>query len=52
MFAIAVTTPGKLDVVEVSKPTPGLYEARIRTKLAALATKRNSTGCYQRRWRC
>jgi threonine dehydrogenase-like Zn-dependent dehydrogenase len=36
MFAIAVTTPGQLDVVEVPNPIPGPYEARIRTELAAL----------------
>jgi hypothetical protein len=36
MFAIDVTTPGKLDVVDVLDPTLGPYEARIRTELAAL----------------
>ncbi len=36
MFAIAVTEPNKLKVVEVPKPTPGPYEARIKTEIAAL----------------
>lgn len=36
MFAIAVTTPGQLEVVDVPEPSPGPYEAKIRTELAAL----------------
>ncbi|MCC7449006.1 MAG: alcohol dehydrogenase catalytic domain-containing protein [Anaerolineae bacterium] len=36
MFAIAVTEPNKLKVVEVPKPAPGPYEARIKTEIAAL----------------
>jgi threonine dehydrogenase-like Zn-dependent dehydrogenase len=36
MFAIAVTEPGKLQMVDIPAPTPGPYEARIRTEAACL----------------
>jgi len=36
MFAVAVTTPGQIEIVEVPDPTPGPYEARIKTEIAAL----------------
>ncbi len=36
MFAVAVTEPNKLKIVQVPDPTPGPYEARIRTEAAAL----------------
>jgi threonine dehydrogenase-like Zn-dependent dehydrogenase len=36
MFAVAVTEPGKLKIVEVPEPTPGPYEARVRTEVACL----------------
>ena len=40
MFAIAVTKPGELEVVEVPEPTPGPYQAKVRTELSCLC---NST---------
>lgn len=40
MFAVAVTEPGKVEIVEVPEPTPGPYEALIKTEIAALC---NST---------
>ncbi len=40
MFAVAVTTPNTLEVVEIPAPTPGPYEARIKTEVACLC---NST---------
>ena len=40
MFAIAVTRPGELEVVEVPEPTPGPYQAKVRTELSCLC---NST---------
>lgn len=36
MFAVAVTQPNQLKIVEVPEPTPGPYEARIRTEVACL----------------
>ncbi len=36
MFGVAVTQPNKLQIVEVPKPTPGPYEARIKTEVACL----------------
>ena len=36
MFTIAVTEPGKLQVVNVPDPVPGPYEARIRNEVACL----------------
>jgi threonine dehydrogenase-like Zn-dependent dehydrogenase len=40
MFAVAVTEPGKLEIVEVPDPTPGPYDAVVKTEIAALC---NST---------
>ncbi len=40
MFAVAVTEPGKVEIVEVPDPVPGPYEALIKTEIAALC---NST---------
>jgi threonine dehydrogenase-like Zn-dependent dehydrogenase len=36
MLAVAVTQPNQLEIVEVPEPTPGPYEARIRTEVACL----------------
>ena len=36
MRAIAVIEPGKVEVVEVDKPTPGPYQAVVRTEVAYL----------------
>ncbi len=36
MLAVAVTEPNQLKIVEVPDPTPGPYEARIRTEVACL----------------
>ena len=36
MFAIAVTKPYQVDLVDIPKPTPGPYEALIKTEIAAL----------------
>jgi threonine dehydrogenase-like Zn-dependent dehydrogenase len=36
MFAVAVTKPGELRLVEIPKPEPGPYEARVKTEIAAL----------------
>ncbi|MCC7208088.1 MAG: alcohol dehydrogenase catalytic domain-containing protein [Anaerolineae bacterium] len=36
MLGIVVTEPNKLQVVDVPEPTPGPYEARVRTELACL----------------
>ncbi len=36
MLAVAVTEPNKLNIVEVPEPTPGPYEARIKTEAACL----------------
>ncbi len=36
MLAVAVTEPGQLQVVNVPEPTPGPYEARIKTEVACL----------------
>jgi threonine dehydrogenase-like Zn-dependent dehydrogenase len=36
MLAVAVTEPGQLKIVEVPEPTPGPYEARIRTEVSCL----------------
>jgi len=36
MRAIAVLEPGKVEVVDVAAPTPGPYQARVRTEVAAL----------------
>lgn len=36
MLAVAVTEPGQLKVVNVPEPTPGPYEARLKTEVACL----------------
>lgn len=36
MFAVAVTQPGHIEMVQVPQPTPGPYQARIRTEVACL----------------
>jgi threonine dehydrogenase-like Zn-dependent dehydrogenase len=36
MFAIAVTKPDHIEVVQIPEPTPGPYEARVRTQVACL----------------
>lgn len=36
MLAVAVTQPGQLKVVNVPEPTPGPYEARLKTEVACL----------------
>lgn len=36
MLAVAVTRPDQLEIVDVPEPTPGPYEARIRTEVACL----------------
>lgn len=36
MFAVAVTKPGELQIVEIPRPKPGPYEARVKTEIAAL----------------
>ena len=36
MFAVAVVKPDELQMVEVPKPDPGPYEARLKTEIAAL----------------
>src|SRR5258708_29339187 len=36
MLAVAVTEPNKLKIVEVPEPTPGPYQARIKTEVACL----------------
>lgn len=40
MLAVAVTDSGQLEIVDIPEPTPGPYEARIRTEAACLC---NST---------
>lgn len=36
MRAVAVTTPGRVEIVEIPAPQPGPYEARIRTEVVCL----------------
>ncbi|NDJ62906.1 MAG: alcohol dehydrogenase catalytic domain-containing protein, partial [Chloroflexi bacterium] len=36
MFAVAVTEPDTLQIVQVPEPAPGPYEARVKTEIAAL----------------
>ena len=36
MFAVAVTEPNKIDLVQIPRPTPGAYQARIKTEVACL----------------
>jgi alcohol dehydrogenase len=36
MFAVAVKTPNQIEIVQVPKPVPGAYQARIRTEAACL----------------
>ena len=36
MFAVAVTEPNKIEIVQVPKPIPGAYEVRVRTEAACL----------------
>ena len=36
MYSVAVLEPNKLGIVEVPKPEPGAYQARIRTEAACL----------------
>lgn len=36
MFSVAVVRPGIVELVDMPKPTPGPYEARIRTEVACL----------------
>src|SRR5271157_2489790 len=40
MRAVAVTEPGKISIVELVRPTPGPYQALVRTEVACLC---NST---------
>jgi threonine dehydrogenase-like Zn-dependent dehydrogenase len=40
MFSVAVTAPGKVEIVDIPDPTPGPYDAIIKTELAYLC---NST---------
>lgn len=36
MLSVAVKNPGQVELVEIPEPTPGPYEARIRTEAACL----------------
>jgi threonine dehydrogenase-like Zn-dependent dehydrogenase len=36
MFAVAVTQPNQLELVQIARPTPGPYQAVIRTEAACL----------------
>jgi len=36
MRAVAVTVPGKVELVELGKPRPGPYQALVKTEVAAL----------------
>lgn len=36
MLAVAVTTPNTVEVVDIPEPTPGPYEAKIKTEAACL----------------
>lgn len=36
MYSIAVTEPGKVEIVQIPKPDPGPYEVRIKTEAACL----------------
>ena len=36
MRAVAVIKPGKIELVDIPQPTPGPYEARIKTEVACL----------------
>ncbi len=36
MKTIAVTSPGRVEIIEVTKPTPGPYQALVRNKVAAI----------------
>jgi len=36
MRAVAVTEPGKVEIVELGRPTPGPYQALVRTEVACL----------------
>jgi threonine dehydrogenase-like Zn-dependent dehydrogenase len=36
MFAVAVTEPGKLEVIQIPRPEPGPYEVLIHTEVACL----------------
>ena len=42
MRAIAVIEPGKVEVVELPEPTPGPYEARVKTEVACLCNATDS----------
>jgi threonine dehydrogenase-like Zn-dependent dehydrogenase len=36
MFAVAVTKPNHIEIVQIPAPTPAPYEARVKTELASL----------------
>jgi D-arabinose 1-dehydrogenase-like Zn-dependent alcohol dehydrogenase len=36
MLSVAVVEPNKLEVVEIPEPTPGPYEAKIRTEAVCI----------------
>jgi threonine dehydrogenase-like Zn-dependent dehydrogenase len=36
MFAVAVIQPGRIEIVQVLRPAPGPYQARVRTEVACL----------------
>jgi len=36
MRTVAVTEPGKVEIVEIPEPTPGPYEVRVKTEVACL----------------
>ncbi len=36
MRAVAVTQPGKIELVDIPQPAPGPYEARVKTEVACL----------------
>jgi threonine dehydrogenase-like Zn-dependent dehydrogenase len=42
MRAIAVTRPGRVEIVEVPRPEPGDYQALVRTELACLCNATDS----------
>jgi threonine dehydrogenase-like Zn-dependent dehydrogenase len=42
MRAVAVTAPGKVELVELARPTPGPYQALVRTDVAALCNATDS----------
>lgn len=36
MFAVAVTQPNKIEIVDIPQPVPGPYQARVKTEVACL----------------